>query len=342
MPASALYDYYLGSVKARDKHRCGDAVAVDHAGEPPVFVGIVADGVGSRPCDWLASETVAESIPPVLHASSGSLESRLQQAVLLAHHTLANQSGTCAGMLAGLAMIAWEPGARRVFSITVGDVRIYRITASGMIQISTDDSASELLRVRGKLHLVNGGPVSAKGITKALGQEAPLEVNVETHEFLEGETLVLASDGAYGIGVRPFAEGMAELATHVEIAAAGLSALLEGCSHITSDDASLLLIRRNDVANGDYGPYQHALGSDTGWTQSGLFAHIMARFVSSTLLSNAMSGDVVKAYLCVDYLEAHALIPSPHDLDAILKSIYERCPQEVALFRRVQHILRPQ
>ena len=100
----------------------------------------VADGVGSRPCDWRASEVACATAVEGIQEATGPLARQIEAGIRKAHWTVGRETGRCEGMLAAVALAAWPRGSEEVVFAGVGDTRIYRIRPGRVEQITEETS----------------------------------------------------------------------------------------------------------------------------------------------------------------------------------------------------------
>src|SRR5690606_28673292 len=110
-----------------DKERNGDAFVHAVVQDGSAVLAMVADGVGSCPCDWLASETAcrlfaekAKGLRIVEQTVPAELEQMLRDIDLEIHWT----TGLGRGMKCAAAVVMWLPETGRAWVANVGDTRI--------------------------------------------------------------------------------------------------------------------------------------------------------------------------------------------------------------------------
>lgn len=284
------------SVAERGKQRCGDHVLV-RVDELYVIVA-VSDGVGSRPCDWLASSTTCHELIEAFVQSDTPLPERLQSAVLMAHRIVQNQSDECSGMLATLVAAVWENGDDCARIVSVGDSRIYSASATAVTQVSSDDSSAEIYTRFDKPHIVAGAAVTFPVITRAIGQQQPLAVEVQEIPFARGESLILATDGMNHVST--FEERTLSAVRSLSLSD-GISQLVRHAADNFADDATIAILRRNDVP--DRREYIDVLGKDEDYRQRGLFGHIVGATLLEQCTNRLTKGDWTGALACIEYAE---------------------------------------
>ena len=200
---SQIYDIYSHSIPKPEKERNGDSSQIRELSEENLVLLTVADGVGSHVCDWFASETTCQTVCELFAQTTGHISDRLQLSIQRAHAQVRSETGNCSGAQSTLVAVVWERGENRINYASAGDSRLYKHTAQGMVQLTKDDSASVLATVGGEPILQAGMLVFIHGLTRAIGQQEMLNVNIQSCEFNEGEALVLATDGMHSYGLYP-------------------------------------------------------------------------------------------------------------------------------------------
>jgi serine/threonine protein phosphatase PrpC len=201
-------------VKGPEKTRNGDHALIRETGTGETHEGTaseatvilaVADGVGSRPCDWRASEvacsSAVEGIQEATQEASGSLEGQIEAGIRKAHWKISRETGRCEGMLAAIVVAAWPQGSDEVVFAGVGDARIYQVHPGRAQQLTEDDKKTKTIRQDTRTSLP-GAPSTIRRdvLTQALGGEYKLDLDARRASFSPGAGLALASDGAYPLG----------------------------------------------------------------------------------------------------------------------------------------------
>ena len=188
----SILETFTKSETDPSKHKCGDYVAHEYL-YGKYWVLALADGVGSRPCDWKASKTTCEQFIAALRESlqHGLSAEAIEQAALKTDTIVSNPPSECKGMMAALSAVVWEHTA---YFVSVGDTRVYRIASTGTLtQLSTDDLKAVNIRDRtGKLILTGGSTVTRSGLTNAFGL-LNVKVSAKSFPFVMGDTVVLSN-----------------------------------------------------------------------------------------------------------------------------------------------------
>jgi protein phosphatase len=167
---------------------------------------VVADGMGGHAAGEVASRLAVETIrewvarsqpsngtPPDLSEAATCLAGSIQAANRVVFEA-AQAQPECSGM--GTTVVSVLGVGARAILAHVGDSRIYRIRADGIVQLSRDHSVVQEQVDRGLLSPEEAAVSRYRHlITRALGLQASVEVDVQELPWLAGDILVLCSDG---------------------------------------------------------------------------------------------------------------------------------------------------
>lgn len=339
------YEVYSESVRFREKSRNGDAVVVKELRDQGLVLLVVADGVSTKPCDYLASKTTCEQVASSFVRTAGDIVDRLRSAVMEAHFKVQVQTGSCSGMLSTLAVVVWNVHENHLCYASVGDTRIYKVSPNPVDQLSVDDSDAVVIRQGGKPFVESGSVAIRMGLTRAIGQVHPLTIEVESVRFEPGESVILATDGFYSVS---------SFMNHIQDALAsstlqeGMSSMVQGINDQFADDASVAVLRRDDVDEEAMQKYAAAVKSPADFRDQDIAPHIMAKCAVRDMLGlidSGRSSDLIKR---LQYVERFKLKPSRQDLIGILDAIAARALREskegreafdmVRRLVRVQHL----
>jgi PPM family protein phosphatase len=174
---------------------------------------VLSDGMGGLAAGEVASkvacETVirrcrdAESNPalPLIgeHLAGLSVTSnRLASAIRVANHVVyaAAQSNEQKRGMGATVVAMWFVDEQRVSVAHVGDSRIYRLRGAEFVQLTQDHSfVAEQVR-RGMMTQYEADNSNMQNmLLRALGVEPEVQVDVNEKDLMEGDTLLLCSDG---------------------------------------------------------------------------------------------------------------------------------------------------
>jgi serine/threonine protein phosphatase PrpC len=296
------FDVYGTSARHGQKKN-GDSFLWLHIESERLLVLAVADGVGSHRCDWWASAKACRTTVDAFHHGSGTIADTLLRGVLNAHQEIRNASEQYAGAMTTIVAVVWEVGGNRIWHTSAGDSRLYRFTPGEFQLLTHDDRRPVLVRIAGEPVMDGGMPVFAGALTRALGQPSDLSVEVNVSPFETGESLLLATDGMHGGGFG--AERLRNHLSQVDLETP-LAELVRQCCSQFEDDATALVLRRNDLG-GSIADYEDALAHSSDYASKGLVGHIMTAFLARQLAAAADHGDMAQVTAILDYSETFVL-----------------------------------
>ena len=161
----------------------------------PIFV--VADGMGGAQAGEVASKAAAEAFD--LDLSAAPPERVLRETIAAANrqiHDLARADPSRAGMGTTLTAAIVNAESEEVGIGHVGDSRAYRLRDGRLERLTRDHSLVEEMRRKGQLTDAEAEEHPQRSIiTRALGPEPEVEVDVQTVPAAPGDVFLLCSDG---------------------------------------------------------------------------------------------------------------------------------------------------
>jgi PPM family protein phosphatase len=165
--------------------------------EAPLFV--VADGMGGAQAGEVASRAAAESFAHDLPSSSVAPERRLGETIEGANrtiHELARKDPGLTGMGTTTTAALVDLDAEEVAIGHVGDSRAYRLRGGKFEQLTRDHSLVEEMRRKGQLTDAQAEDHPQRSIiTRALGPEPEVDVDLQTVPVQAGDVFLICSDG---------------------------------------------------------------------------------------------------------------------------------------------------
>ncbi|HEX3560185.1 MAG TPA: Stp1/IreP family PP2C-type Ser/Thr phosphatase [Pyrinomonadaceae bacterium] len=161
---------------------------------------VVADGVGGAQAGEVASKTAIETLEEAFHEhkSDEDAEDLLEIAIQRANDSIYRMSRENPGMaMMATTIVALHVNGLRATVGHVGDSRLYRLTPEGELRRETEDHSLVEEEVRaGRMTPEQAANHPGRNvISRALGAEASVEVDVRTFEIESGSTFLLCSDG---------------------------------------------------------------------------------------------------------------------------------------------------
>jgi protein phosphatase len=211
----------------------------------PLFV--VADGMGGAQAGEVASEMAVSSFEHGLPQGVEPAEA-LTEVIEDANRAIHNRSRSeadHAGM--GTTCTAAYVGPENVTVAHVGDSRAYLLRDGELIRLTRDHSLVGELVARGKLTEEQAEAHPQRSvITRALGPESRVQVDVETFPARDGDLFLLNSDGLTGMVGEAAVKPILENAPSLEAAGRDLIAAANEAGG--RDNITVVLFRLGEVA----------------------------------------------------------------------------------------------
>jgi PPM family protein phosphatase len=164
----------------------------------PLFV--VADGMGGAQAGEVASRLAAETFASGL-PDDGTSEQRLETRVREANtriHEVSQEDRALNGM--GTTLTAAYLDGDELALAHVGDSRAYLLRDGELSRLTRDHTLVEELVRRGELTEQEAAEHPQRSIiTRALGPEPDIDIDLHTHRVHAGDVLLLCSDGLTGM-----------------------------------------------------------------------------------------------------------------------------------------------
>ncbi|HXV06218.1 MAG TPA: PP2C family serine/threonine-protein phosphatase, partial [Solirubrobacterales bacterium] len=161
----------------------------------PIFV--VADGMGGAQAGEVASKAAAEAFDRDL--PDAPPEQLLRETIEAANgeiHRLAQADPSRAGMGTTITAAIVDAANEEVCIGHVGDSRAYRLREGRLERLTRDHSLVEEMRRKGQITDAQAEDHPQRSIiTRALGPEPKVDVDVHTVPAAPGDTFLLCSDG---------------------------------------------------------------------------------------------------------------------------------------------------
>lgn len=170
-------------------------------------LAVVADGMGGHQAGDVASEMAIEIVKQVLlgelqlHMSSEAYEAVIRHALSVANERIFSLSADqpqYQGM--GTTVVLAVATQERVFIANVGDSRAYLFDGTTLKQITEDHSLVTELIKTGQITVEESHDHPQRNVlTRALGTEPNINVDLYELEWDSGDILMLCSDGLTGL-----------------------------------------------------------------------------------------------------------------------------------------------
>jgi len=169
-------------------------------------LAIVADGMGGHQAGDLASQMAVETIQAELQSIHGNMpvsecKEALRAAIERANENIyefASQRENYYGM--GTTVVVTLASRELLMIGHIGDSRAYKINADGVLQLTEDHSlVNELVR-NGQITPEEAEHHPRRNVlTRALGTEPGVEVDLHEYAWQKGDTILLCTDGLSGL-----------------------------------------------------------------------------------------------------------------------------------------------
>jgi PPM family protein phosphatase len=161
------------------------------------LVYVVADGMGGAQAGEVASKAAAESFDRELpEAPPERVLRETIEAANRAIHDRARQDPELAGMGTTITAAILSPESEEVAIGHVGDSRAYRLRGAKFERLTRDHSLVEEMRRKGQLTDAQAEDHPQRSIiTRALGPEPEVEVDLQTVPAQAGDVFLICSDG---------------------------------------------------------------------------------------------------------------------------------------------------
>jgi len=182
----------VGKVRSVNEDACLDL--------PELGLWIVADGMGGHMAGDVASHLIVESCQQINEPNNlDSFIADIQYRLFDVNRSLREMStqqfdnATVGSTVA--ALLAYD---KHCACLWVGDSRIYRLRNNTLVQITRDHSMIEEYLEEGfdsRDQVLNSN--MANVLTRAIGAQDELEIDVKVEEIQDGDRFLLCSDGLY-------------------------------------------------------------------------------------------------------------------------------------------------
>ncbi len=218
---------------------------------PAHHLYVVADGMGGHQAGDVASKLATSSVAGFFDASArddvtwpfetdlklSDEENLLVTAVRLANRAIFQQSlqrREQRGMGTTLVGVLFGAAAQKMYIAHVGDSRAYRIRGGAIRQITRDHSlVNDYLSAMPELTEEQASELPKNVITRALGMQSEVEVELSADAAAVGDVYLLCSDGLSGMVDD---DEMLDIVTHAENLEAACVGLVRRANENGGDD----------------------------------------------------------------------------------------------------------
>ena len=205
----------------------------------------LADGVGGQEKGEVASRTAVETVlEGFREAARGSPLNSLLQSLVRKANTRVLEAGMSSGMATTLVACALRYD--RAVIAHVGDSRCYLVRQKAAVMLTRDHT---IANEHARLGLMSSEDVAEAEtrhiLSRSLGTELSVSVEVSDHQVLPGDVLLLCSDGLHGALSSQEIAAIVSETSDVELAARRLVALAN--EKDGSDNVSAQVVRVQNV-----------------------------------------------------------------------------------------------
>ena len=169
-----------------------------------ITLSIVADGMGGHQAGDVASQLAVNTFREMLEGAAAKADLSIEEGKMLVRQALTGANDVVYDMASrneqyynmGTTIVAALVIKQQMVIGHIGDSRVYHITANEMVQLTEDHTLVN--------ELVKSGQVTPEDalhhprrnvITRAVGTDAQVEVDIITGSLSDGDVLLLCSDG---------------------------------------------------------------------------------------------------------------------------------------------------
>jgi len=178
------------------RRRCNEDAVLSR---PEVGLWAVADGMGGHHAGDVASRAIAEALRRV--RLSGDLSAdvdKVEDALISVNDELRLHSRTqCQGGTVGSTVVALLVRGETGVALWAGDSRLYRLRRGRLEQVTRDHNPISDLLDSGAVSEAEAVAADTNIITRAVGGQADLNLDVVIFDVQPTDTFLLCSDGLY-------------------------------------------------------------------------------------------------------------------------------------------------
>jgi protein phosphatase len=195
--ASPVVHYTAAAATDRGRKRTSNEDAFGLSAEHGVY--LLCDGMGGAAAGEVASKQAVEEMMRLLtsRAEAMPLAQAAQEAVLATNEAIFSRSQRNARLRGmGTTLVGLLAEDRRVLAINVGDSRCYRLRNRSLEQLTVDHSLIDELIQAGRMTAADALLSPLRNvITRALGTQSQVALDIFEFEAEPGDLFLLCSDG---------------------------------------------------------------------------------------------------------------------------------------------------
>ncbi|GLX68405.1 Stp1/IreP family PP2C-type Ser/Thr phosphatase [Paenibacillus glycanilyticus] len=169
-----------------------------------ITLAIVADGMGGHQAGDVASQLAVNTFRDMLEKSASKADLSMQEGKMLIRQALVMANDVVYDMASrneqyynmGTTIVAALYKEQQLIIGHIGDSRAYLITADGIAQLTEDHTLVNELVKSGQISIEEAAHHPRRNvITRAVGTDAQVEVDIYTAALSDNDVLLLCSDG---------------------------------------------------------------------------------------------------------------------------------------------------
>jgi protein phosphatase len=207
----------IGKCTNLGNYRENNEASIDVRPFPDLVVAVVADGMGGHRAGDVASRLATDAIVEFFRATASEdvtwpfhfdsrlseEENRLLTGIRIANRQILERSARsreCHGMGTTVVGALFSPVKKKMYIGHVGDSRAYRVRESKITQLTRDHSlVNDYLLAMPELTEEQKSELPKNVITRALGMQDHVTVDLQSVDAEIGDLFVLCSDGLSGM-----------------------------------------------------------------------------------------------------------------------------------------------
>lgn len=331
------FEFASSSSTKPNKLKNGDFHQYHHLEKDKIIIAALADGVGSSPCDWKASQVACEQfVQTFLNHQKHSTETKIKDAITHANKEVVYESSNCGGMKSTLCIVIWEYKKGLIYFVGVGDSRIYTYQENTLNQLTRDEVRSVILKKRdGKPLIHHGVAVVAEGVTNVIGS-LDLHFEIQTIKDTNVQGIILASDGFYNCKASAFEKDMSTIFNGLNFQKE-LDLLEANYKDAQQDDMTLLAIRKSKKWNNSKEIVDSILAANENYAFSKLE---ISRAIQIELENALKNKETLKAQQLLYYCERNQIDLGQASTANLISVMLKADFQDSEIYQRLRKLLK--
>ena len=215
--------------------------------QPARGVWAVADGMGGHAFGDIASRMVVESIDLIgAPCNLADFVATAREQLVKVNRQLRDEAQARRVTVMGSTVVVLLACGDELACLWAGDSRIYLYRNARLQQLTRDHSQAEELKARGVPSSSDMSAAVANMITRAVGAADTIDVDVATIAALDGDMLLLCSDGLSNPVDEPAIAGALALG---DCARAAQALVAQALANGGRDNITVVVVRADDIGS---------------------------------------------------------------------------------------------